>query len=61
MNTFTEPDGGAVGIAATRLAQWLLRGNTTAAEWFTGPGAEAAGYTDVVFQNLDSIEVTPIQ
>jgi len=48
-------------MAGSLLAQWILRGNATAAEWFTGVGAKDDGYTDVVYKNLDSIKVTPIQ
>jgi hypothetical protein len=50
-----------VGEGGAYLAQWLLRGNETAAAWFKAGGAKNAGFTDVVSKNLDSIKVTPIQ
>ncbi|KAK0744001.1 hypothetical protein B0T18DRAFT_392677 [Schizothecium vesticola] len=56
--TFTAP---SIKTAAVHWAQWLLRGNTTAATYFTS-NAEAtqAGWTGISSQNLDKIIVTPI-
>jgi hypothetical protein len=56
--TFTAP---AIKIAAVHWAQWLLRGNATAATFFTN-NAEAtkAGWTGISSQSLDKIAVTPI-
>lgn len=41
--------------------QWILRGNESAKAWFTDDSPNAVGINDVVFKNLDLIEVTPIQ
>jgi len=47
--------------AAVRWADWMLRGNASAATFFTNKAeATAAGWTDVSSQNLDKITVTPI-
>ncbi len=56
--TFTAP---SIKTAAVHWAQWLLRGNTTAATYFTA-NAEAtqAGWTGISSQNLDKITTTPI-
>ena len=42
------------------MMQWLLRGDASVKEWFTGSGATEDGFYDIVYQNLDAIEVTPI-
>jgi len=56
--TFTAP---AIKIAAVRWADWLLRGNASAASFFTnGAEATAAGWTGISSQNLDKISVSPI-
>ncbi|KAK5659963.1 hypothetical protein OQA88_13428 [Cercophora sp. LCS_1] len=56
--TFTAP---AIKTGAVRWAQWLLRGNTTAATFFTNNAeATAAGWTGISSQGLDKISVTPI-
>jgi len=47
-------------MAGVYLAQWLLQGNSTAGQWFTGTSAKADGYSDVIFQNLEKIKVAPI-
>jgi len=60
MNTFGDPDGGGIANGAIQLAQWLLRGNQSAAAWFIGAGAKEDGFTDVVHRNLEKINVTPI-
>ncbi|KAI4603058.1 hypothetical protein KJ359_005848 [Pestalotiopsis sp. 9143b] len=57
---FDYPNAGIPGVAGYHLAQWILRGNETAKEWFTGPGANETGFQDVVYENLDAIKVTPI-
>ena len=56
--TFTAP---SIKTAAVHWAQWFLRGNTTAATYFTD-NAEAthAGWTGISSQNLDKIAITPI-
>lgn len=58
-STYGDDNGGATCLGASRMAQWLLRGDTSAAQWFKG-GSAANGYTDVESKNLDSISVTPI-
>jgi hypothetical protein len=59
MATYSQPNGGKFGVAASRWAEWLLRGNTTSATFFTGTGAKTDGWT-AVSANLESINVTPI-
>jgi hypothetical protein len=48
-----------MGVAAVRFFQWILRGNTTAAAFFTGQEATQAGWT-VESKALDAIKVTAI-
>jgi hypothetical protein len=56
--TFTTP---SIKSAAVHWAQWLLKGNTTAATYFTNNAeATAAGWTGISSQSLDKISVTPI-
>lgn len=50
MATYDQANGGKFGIAASRWAEWVLRGNTTASAFFTGTGAGTAvgdGWTTV--------------
>ncbi|KAL2257834.1 hypothetical protein VTK26DRAFT_9113 [Humicola hyalothermophila] len=58
--TYWEPDAGRFGVAAVRFVQWLLRGNETAAEFFTGGQEAAAAGWEVESKNLEAITVTPI-
>ena len=57
--TFREPDAGKFGIAGARFFEWVLRGNATAASFFTGQGARLAGWS-VESKSLGGIQVTPI-
>ena len=59
MGTYGQPKGGAFGVAAKNYFQWVLRGDTTAASFFTGNGATAAGWT-VQSKSLNRISVIPI-
>jgi len=59
LGTYTDIEAGRFGVAAARFFQWTLRGNATAAAFFTGQEAKEAGWT-VESKNLDAIEVTPI-
>ncbi|KAK0649105.1 hypothetical protein B0T16DRAFT_389232 [Cercophora newfieldiana] len=36
MGTYSQANGGKFGVAASNWAKWVLRGNSTAAGWFTG-------------------------
>ncbi len=42
MGTFNQANGGKFGVAAANWAKWVLRGNATAAAYFTGTGAVTA-------------------
>jgi hypothetical protein len=62
MATYFQASGGKFGVAAVRWTQWLLRGNATASNFFTGTGpgtATADGWT-AVSADLGSIKVTPL-
>jgi len=57
--TYRDTDAGKFGVAAVRFFQWTLRGNATAASFFTGQEAQAAGW-QVESKNLGSIKITPL-
>ncbi|KAL2072919.1 hypothetical protein VTL71DRAFT_10243 [Oculimacula yallundae] len=57
--TYTQTNGGKFGIAGGYWLDWLLRGDTSAASYFTGAGAKNDGWS-VESANLDKIAVTPI-
>jgi hypothetical protein len=57
--TYRDTDAGKFGVAAVRFFQWTLRGNATAASFFTGQEAQAAGW-QVESKNLGAIKVTPL-
>ncbi|KAI6370613.1 hypothetical protein MCOR25_004157 [Pyricularia grisea] len=54
--TYRQPYGGTFGVAAVKWLDWVLKGNATAANFFKGDGAVAAGWT-VESKNLDKIPV----
>ncbi|GJC81534.1 hypothetical protein ColLi_04372 [Colletotrichum liriopes] len=58
---FDAPNGGIPATVGTQILKWVLRGDESAKAWFAGDAAKAAGVKDVVFKDLDNIEVTPIQ
>lgn len=62
MATYAESNGGEFGVAASKWAEWLLRGNKTSSNFFTGTGAGTAtgdGWT-AVSASLAAINVTPL-
>ena len=60
--TYFEPNGGKFGVAAAHWARWVLRGDQSAASWFTGNGTGTArgDAWDVVYQSLNLLQVTPV-
>ncbi|KAG4439957.1 hypothetical protein IFR05_004583 [Cadophora sp. M221] len=57
--TYTQANGGKFGVAGGYWVDWLLRGNASAASYFTGAGAEDDGWT-VESANLEKLLVTSI-
>jgi len=57
--TYTQTNGGKFGVAGGYWLDWLLRGDVSAASFFTGAGAKNDGWS-VESANLDKIVVTPI-
>jgi hypothetical protein len=57
--TFNQLNGGVYGVAASNWVNWVLRGNKTAASWFTGNDAKAAGWTEIESKNIDKIMIPP--
>jgi len=61
MGTFNQANGGKFGVAAANWAKWVLRGNTTAAAYFTdagtGPGTAVGDGWIAVQQSLESLKV----
>jgi hypothetical protein len=62
MGTYTQANGGKFGVAASFWAKWILRGNATAASYFTGAGAGTAtadGWS-AVSASLAGIKITSL-
>ncbi|KAL6234360.1 hypothetical protein BDW75DRAFT_241172 [Aspergillus navahoensis] len=55
MGTYAQPDGGAFGVAAVNWLLWVLKEDTSQAAWFTGGGAEAAGWEEIAHEGLDDL------
>jgi hypothetical protein len=55
--TFNEINGGIYGAAASHWVNWILRGNASAASFFTGDGAKTAGWTGVESKSLEKIKL----
>jgi hypothetical protein len=63
MATYAKANGGEFGIAASRWAEWILCGNKTSSNFFTGTGAGTAvgdGWT-TNNSSLAGINVTPLE
>ncbi|KAF2017898.1 hypothetical protein BU24DRAFT_407864 [Aaosphaeria arxii CBS 175.79] len=58
---FDAPNGGIPAIVGTHIMKWLLRGDVTARKWFTSEAPKKIGITDITYQNLDRVKVTPNQ
>ncbi|KAH8679590.1 hypothetical protein BGZ60DRAFT_444675 [Tricladium varicosporioides] len=58
--TYNEVNGGKIGVAASYMYDWILRGNTTASSFYTTDVAAKAAGWDVVSRNLDKIKVSPL-
>ncbi|KAI1840470.1 hypothetical protein JX266_013306 [Neoarthrinium moseri] len=54
MGTLTALHGGAWGTATVQWLEWGLKGNLTAAKFFTDGGAQTAGWSKVQSADLDS-------
>ncbi|KAF2396091.1 hypothetical protein EJ06DRAFT_483978, partial [Trichodelitschia bisporula] len=54
--TYNEMNGGEYGVAASRWVNWVLRGDTSQAAWFTSGGAEKDGWTEVTHRNMDKFK-----
>lgn len=62
MTTYYQANGGEFGVAASRWAEWVLRGNKTPSNFFTGTGAGTAaadGWT-TASSALTDINATPL-
>ncbi|KAK1753025.1 hypothetical protein QBC47DRAFT_404387 [Echria macrotheca] len=60
--TYNQTNGGKFGVAAVHWARWLLRGDKSAATWFTGNGTGTArgdGWS-VAYQSLDLMKIDKI-
>ncbi|KAL4930251.1 alpha/beta hydrolase family protein [Aspergillus undulatus] len=55
MGTYAEPEGGAFGVAAVNWLSWVLKEDTSQASWFTGGGAEEAGWEEIASEGLDGL------
>lgn len=58
--TYNEVNGGKIGVAASFMYDWILRGNTTASSFYMSDVAAKATGWDVVSRNLDKIKVSPV-
>ncbi|GKT50825.1 uncharacterized protein ColSpa_11006 [Colletotrichum spaethianum] len=57
---FDAPNGGIPAMVGTQIMKWVLRGDESAKAWFTGDAPKTIGFKDVVFKDLDNLQVTPI-
>lgn len=58
--TCSEVNEGKIGVVASYLVQWMLRGNVTAIQWFTSPMMAISNGWSVMSKGLDKIKVTAI-
>ncbi|KAH8179724.1 alpha/beta-Hydrolase [Sarocladium implicatum] len=57
--TYGEPNGGAFGAAGAAYFRWVLRGDETAAPYFTDNGSAGDGWT-AESKDLENVSVSPI-
>ncbi|KAL4969934.1 uncharacterized protein BDV14DRAFT_209075 [Aspergillus stella-maris] len=55
LGTYAQPEGGAFGVAAVNWLSWVLKKDSSKAKWFTGGGAEKAGWEEVSSEGLDGL------
>ena len=55
LGTYAEPEGGAFGDAAVKWLQWVLKGDTSQANWFAGGGAQEDGWEEVDSERLEDL------
>ncbi|KAJ3053590.1 hypothetical protein HK097_003917 [Rhizophlyctis rosea] len=53
--TYYDQNGGKFGTAAANWLSWVLKGDSSAASFFTGNGAQSAGW-NVEYANLGNIQ-----
>lgn len=58
--TYGDQNGGKFGVAAVRYYQWVLRGNATAANFFTNNQEASRDGWSVESRSLGNLRVNPI-
>ncbi|KAL4767060.1 Alpha/Beta hydrolase protein [Aspergillus nidulans var. acristatus] len=59
LGTYAEPEGGAFGDAAVKWLQWVLKEDTSQANWFAGGGAQEDGWEEVDSERLEDLLTFP--
>jgi hypothetical protein len=54
--TYSQPNGGKFGVAAVQWLNWVLKGNETGKEWFTGAAPQKDGWS-VEMKDLDKLKM----
>lgn len=57
MGTYAQPEGGAFAVAAVNWLSWVLKGDSSKESWFTGGGAQKAGWEEVDSEGLDTLKL----
>ena len=60
MATYKQPNSGLFGRGQSKFLTWMLRGNATSREYFTGGGARADGWLNITTSGLGSINVSAL-
>jgi hypothetical protein len=58
MATWSQPNGGKFGKAEWLWLDWMLRGNETSKQFFTGGGAQKDGWS-VVQTGIEQVKAFP--
>ncbi|KAK4251843.1 hypothetical protein C7999DRAFT_10473 [Corynascus novoguineensis] len=58
--TYTDTNGGKFGVIGGYWVEWILRGDSSAADYLTGDGAKNDGWT-VEYADLENLSVSPIE
>jgi hypothetical protein len=57
MATYKQPNSGLFGRGQSKFLTWMLRGNATSREYFTGGGARADGWLNITTSGLGAINI----
>jgi hypothetical protein len=60
MATYNQPNSGLFGRGQVKFLTWMLHGNSSSKEYFTGGGAKADGWLNITTSGLGSVNIAAL-